>query len=411
MIEGMTTEAAGMRQGPPPPRTEVGLAGWLRHNLFRSWIDSAITVVFAAVIIYAAWVMLTWLIGPADFAAVYTRFKLYFVGQYPIEELWRPQLSLLGISMVAGMAWSRWSAHNRIGMVFAIGLVVVAVGIGVLPLQMGILNRVMLLATPVAVAGGFYMMRSPLIGGDRLFIYSSIVVVIVSLFIVPGATWMPGFAAIDAQSIGGLMLNLWLAVIGIAGALPFGILLALGRRSRLPFVKAFCVVYIELIRGVPLITLLFMSRHILPLAFPGQFSINELYLGAITITMFSSAYVAEIVRGGMAAVPNGQTEAARALGLRAWQTTLTVTLPQALRNIIPPMVSQFIALFKDTSLVFIIGMLDIIEMGKVTIQGNLEFTEHGREVYLFIGLVFWILTYGMSWVSRVFERALGVGVR
>lgn len=407
----MTTQDMTAKPIPEPPRATVGVMGWLHQNLFKSWVDGTVTVIVAAVVLWAAYTLIVWIFGAADFTAVYSRFKLYFVGQYPVDELWRPQLSLLGISALAGMAWRRWRDSNMVGVTFAAGLVLITVVIALLPLQMGLVNRVMLLLTPVAIAGGYFAMVIPRVGGDRLFAYSMIGVVVVSLFIIPGATWIPGLEAIDAQAIGGLMLNLWLAVIGIAGALPFGILLALGRRSRLPFVKMLCVAYIELIRGVPLITLLFMSRHILPLAFPGQFSINELYLGAITITLFSSAYVAEIVRGGMAAVPNGQTEAARALGLSTWQTTLTITLPQALRNIIPPMVSQFISLFKDTSLVFIIGMLDIIEMGKVTIQGNLEFTEHGREVYLFIGLVFWVLTYGMSWVSRIIERALGVGQR
>ena len=407
----MTTQDITRQNAPEPPRTTVGVAGWLRQNLFKSWFDGTITVIVAAIVVWSAYTLIIWIFGAADFTAVYSRFKLYFVGQYPVDELWRPQLSLLGICALTGMAWWKWRDSNRIGITFAAALVVASVVIAVLPLQMGLLNRIMLLLTPAAVACGYFAMIIPRVGGDRLFAYSMIGVVLVSLFMIPGATWIPGLEAIDAQAIGGLMLNLWLAVIGIAGALPFGILLALGRRSKLPFVKMLCVAYIELIRGVPLITLLFMSRHILPLAFPGQFSINELYLGAITITLFSSAYVAEIVRGGMAAVPNGQTEAARALGLSTWQTTLTITLPQALRNIIPPMVSQFISLFKDTSLVFIIGMLDIIEMGKVTIQGNLEFTEHGREVYIFIGLVFWVLTYGMSWVSRVIERALGVGQR
>lgn len=407
----MTTQDMTAKPIPEPPRATVGVMGWLHQNLFKSWVDGTVTVIVAAVVLWAAYTLIVWIFGAADFTAVYSRFKLYFVGQYPVDELWRPQLSLLGISALAGMAWRRWRDSNMVGVTFAAGLVLITVVIALLPLQMGLVNRAMLLLTPVAIAGGYFAMVIPRVGGDRLFAYSMIGVVVVSLFIIPGATWIPGLEAIDAQAIGGLMLNLWLAVIGIAGALPFGILLALGRRSRLPFVKMLCVAYIELIRGVPLITLLFMSRHILPLAFPGQFSINELYLGAITITLFSSAYVAEIVRGGMAAVPNGQTEAARALGLSTWQTTLTITLPQALRNIIPPMVSQFISLFKDTSLVFIIGMLDIIEMGKVTIQGNLEFTEHGREVYLFIGLVFWVLTYGMSWVSRIIERALGVGQR
>ncbi|MCY4112063.1 MAG: ABC transporter permease subunit, partial [Chloroflexi bacterium] len=130
-----------------------------------------------------------------------------------------------------------------------------------------------------------------------------------------------------------------------------------------------------------------------------------------TIMLFSSAYMAENVRGGMAAVAPGQTEAARALGLRGWQTTLLITLPQGLRNIIPAIVGQFISLFKDTSLVFIIGMLDLVEMGRVTIQSNLEFVDNGREVYLFIAVVFWIFCFSMSYVSRRIERALGVGRR
>lgn len=406
----MEAPAATMRANPAPPASTVGVVGWLRANLFRSYIDAAVTINVSLLLVLGAFLLASWLFGPADFAAVYTRVKLYIVGQYPVEELWRPQLALLGISALMGMAWARWGHASRVTMVFAIGLTVVTVGAAVLPIQMGILNRVMLLLTPAGIAAGYVAVDRYRVS-DRVFLYTAMTVVVASLLIIPGAYWIPGFGSVDAQAVGGLMLNLWLATIGITAALPLGVLLALGRRSKLPFVKVACVVYIEVIRGVPLITLLFMSRHILPLAFPGQFSINELYLGATTITLFSSAYVAEIVRGGLAAVPDGQAEAARALGLRGWQVTLTVVMPQALRNTIPPMVSQFISLFKDTSLVFIIGMLDIVEMGKVTIQGDLAFVEHGREVYMFIALVFWVLTYGMSWVSRVFERALGVGVR
>ena len=176
-------------------------------------------------------------------------------------------------------------------------------------------------------------------------------------------------------------------------------------------VKVACVAFIEVIRGVPLITLLFMSRHILPLTFPADLNIDRVYLAGITITIFSSAYMAENVRGGMAAVPTGQAEAASALGLRGWQTTLMITLPQGLRNIIPAIVGQFISLFKDTSLVYFIGMLDLVEMGRVSIQGNQEFIDNGREVYLFLAVVFWVFTFSMSFISRRIEHALGVGRR
>ena len=232
-----------------------------------------------------------------------------------------------------------------------------------------------------------------------------------ALLLVIGSSYIPGLDPVPTQDIGGLTLNLLLATIGIVCSIPIGIALALGRRSKLPFLKYFCVVFIEVIRGVPLITLLFMSRHILPLTFPETVSIDELYLAMITITLFSSAYMAENVRGGMAAVATGQTEAASALGLRAWQTTVLITLPQGLRNIIPAIVGQAISLFKDTSLVFIIGMLDLVEMGRVTIQGNLEFVDDGHEVYIFIAAVFWIFTFAMSHISRKIETALGVGRR
>ena len=210
---------------------------------------------------------------------------------------------------------------------------------------------------------------------------------------------------------GGLTLNLLLAVSGITVSLPIGIALALGRRSNLPVVKTLCVVFIEVFRGVPLITLLFMSQTLVPLAFPEDFPQNSLFRAAVVITLFSSAYMAENIRGGLQALPPGQVEAARALGLPGWQTTLLISLPQAIRNVIPAIVGQFIGLFKDTSLVYIIGMLDIVEIGRAFILGNTEYRASARELFVFVALVFWVFTYGMSYVSRRVERQLGVGER
>ncbi len=263
----------------------------------------------------------------------------------------------------------------------------------------------------LAVAIGYGLATIRAIGTFRNFLILSVVFFVVSAVLVIGTSYIPGLDPVATQDLGGLTLNLLLAAFGIVCSIPIGIALALGRRSQLPFLKYFCVVFIEVIRGVPLITLLFMSRHILPLTFPETVSIDELYLAMITITLFSSAYMAENVRGGMAAVATGQTEAAHALGLRGWQTTVLITLPQGLRNIIPAIVGQAISLFKDTSLVFIIGMLDLVEMGRVTIQGNLDFVDDGHEVYIFIAAVFWIFTFSMSYISRRIERALGVGRR
>ncbi len=274
-----------------------------------------------------------------------------------------------------------------------------------------LLVNILFIINFVAVAIGYALATIRAIGTFRNFLIAAAAFFLISVILVIGSSYIPGLDPVPTQDLGGLTLNLLLAAVGIVCSIPIGIALALGRRSQLPFLKYFCVGFIEIIRGVPLITLLFMSRHILPLTFPENLSIDELYLAMITITLFSSAYMAENVRGGMAAVATGQTEAARALGLRDWQTTLLITLPQGLRNIIPAIVGQAISLFKDTSLVFIIGMLDLVEMGRVTIQGNLEFVDDGHEVYIFIAAIFWIFTFSMSYISRRIERALGVGRR
>ena len=207
------------------------------------------------------------------------------------------------------------------------------------------------------------------------------------------------------------MLNLLLAIAGIGLSLPLGIGLALGRRSRLTVLKVLCILFIEVFRGVPLITLLFMSQVLVPLAFPQDFPQNSLFRAAIVITLFSSAYMAENVRGGLQSLHPGQAEAARALGLPSWQTTLFISLPQAIRNVIPAIVGQFISLFKDTTLVYIIGMLDVMEISRAFIQGNPEFLASAKEVFVFLAIVFWVFTYGMSYISRGIEGHLGVGKR
>ena len=228
---------------------------------------------------------------------------------------------------------------------------------------------------------------------------------------VRGLPGIPGLQPVSVIHWGGLMLNLLLAVAGIVLCLPLGIALALGRRSALPVVKLLCVTFIEVFRGVPLITLLFMSQVLVPLAFPDNFPQNSLFRAAVVITLFSAAYMAENIRGGLQALRPGQAEAARALGLPGWQTTLFILLPQAIRNVIPAIVGQFIALFKDTSLVYIIGMLDVVEISRAFIQGNTEYLSNALELFIFLALVFWVFTYTMSYVSQRVEQELGVGER
>ena len=271
--------------------------------------------------------------------------------------------------------------------------------------------RLLLLANLPALGIGWVLARYTPLGTARWIGISAVVVFLLTVFLLSGLEGVPGLQPVSVIYWGGLMVNLLLAVAGIVISLPIGIALALGRRSRLPVVKLLCVVFIEVFRGVPLITLLFLSQHLLPLAFPENFPQNSLFRAAVVITLFSSAYIAENIRGGLQALHPGQAEAARALGLPGWQTTLFISLPQAIRNVIPAIVGQFISLFKDTSLVFIIGMEDVVEFSRAFINGNLEYIDNHKELFIFLALVFWVFTFGMSYVSRRIEQRLGVGER
>ncbi len=207
----------------------------------------------------------------------------------------------------------------------------------------------------------------------------------------------------DTRRWGGLLLTLLLTIVGIAGSFPIGILLALGRRSSLPVVSTFCTVYIEFVRGVPLITVLFMSQLLVPLLNPTLAEVPNVFRAMIGILFFSAAYLAENVRGGLQSVPPGQEEAAKALGLNAAQVTLYITLPQALRAVIPALMGQCVSLFKDTSLVAIVGLLDLAGISE-TVVAQTEFIGLRRESFLFIAIIYFAFSYTMAYVSRRLEE-------
>jgi general L-amino acid transport system permease protein len=213
-------------------------------------------------------------------------------------------------------------------------------------------------------------------------------------------------AEIETEKWGGLMLTLIVAGVGITASLPIGILLALGRQSSMPVIRALCVAFIELWRGVPLITVLFMAAVMLPLFLPDGMTLDKLLRALIGVALFAGAYMAEVVRGGLQAVPRGQTEAARALGLGYWRIMLSVVLPQALRIVIPGIVNVFVALFKDTTLVLIIGLFDFLGIIKTALT-NPEWLGYSIEGYVFAALVFWVFCFSMSRYSARLERRLG----
>ena len=216
-----------------------------------------------------------------------------------------------------------------------------------------------------------------------------------------------GKNAVRTNNWGGLLLTLILAVVGIVVSFPLGVFLALCRQSKLPAIRWISTAYIETVRGVPLITILFMGSVLIPIFIP-DFSINQVLRMMIGITLFSAAYMAENIRGGLQAIPTGQYEAAQAVGLNYIHTMLFIILPQALRSVIPAIVGQFIALFKDTSLVAIIGLIDLLGVAK-TVIADPNWLGLQAEVYLFAAVIYFVFSYSMSYVSKEVETSLGVG--
>ncbi len=403
----------------PPPRSVTGIGGWIRVNLVNTWFNIGLTTVFGFILVVALWYGLKWVFFDADWRVIGTLGGRIIIGQYNVEAacpgrdcFWRPQAGLLLVMVLLGMAWSvsGGGLTKRIAVLFAGALVACAF----LPYgldKMGLDVRLLFAANVPALALGWAIARHTRLGTVSWIAVLAFCTFILILVLLRGIPGVPYLKPVSVLYWGGLMLNLLLAVVGIGLSLPIGITLALGRSSRLKVVNLLCVTFIETFRGVPLITLLFMSQVLVPLAFPENFPQNSLVRAAIIITLFSSAYMAENIRGGLQSLHPGQGEAARALGLPVWQTTLFISLPQAIRNVIPAIVGQFISLFKDTSLVYIIGMLDVVEMSRAFIQGNPEYLASAKEVFVFLAAVFWVFTFTMSHVSRRVEQHLGVGKR
>ncbi|MDR8016433.1 amino acid ABC transporter permease [Ectopseudomonas guguanensis] len=352
----------------PPPRMSVGAVGWLKANLFSNWFNTLLTL-FA---IYLIWLIVPPLIqwafidatwsgstradctsGGACWVFIQQRFGQFMYGFYPSELRWRVDATL-------------WLA---------------IVG-----------------AAPLFVP---QMPRKAFYGLSFLVIYP-----VVAWCLLHGGVF--GLSVVPTSRWGGLMLTLVIAYVGITGALPLGILLALGRRSNLPAIKVICVTFIEFWRGVPLITVLFMSSVMLPLFLPEGLSFDKLLRALIGVILFQSAYIAEVVRGGLQAIPKGQYEAAAAMGLGYWRMMGLVILPQALKLVIPGIVNTFISLFKDTSLVIIIGLFDLLNSIKQATTDP-AWLGMATEGYVFAALIFWIFCFGMSRYSMHLERKLDTG--
>ncbi|MEX2542972.1 MAG: amino acid ABC transporter permease [Trueperaceae bacterium] len=404
-----------MTTGRLPPQRDRGMRGWVRANLFATTGHTIATVLVAAVVLWAGLNLLTWVIGAANWERLWVNLKLFAVFRYPVDLLWRP-LVAAGVILFAfgatsfgaeagtarivrGAFWQFWTL-----MAFLTVVAFVA-GWQVAPAY--------LLATVMGMAGfaaGRWLPAASTHGGVIWLV--SLLSVPILLYGIPGLSG--AMRVVPIRMWGGFMLTLVLTT-GIVPSFPIGVALALGRRSKLPAIKYVCIAFIELIRGAPLIVWLFVANLMVPLLFNiGPDAVPSLGKAYIALTLFSSAYMAENVRGGLQSVPIGQSEAARALGLSGWQTTMLIVLPQAIRAVIPAIVGQAIGLFKDTSLVFILNLQDFFNVHNIVAQqpASIQVTGGIRlELSLFLAVTYFFFAYRMSVASRQLERLMGVGER
>jgi general L-amino acid transport system permease protein len=359
----------------PPPPTRAGVIGWLRANLFSTPFNAALTLACLASIAWALPPLLRFFVTAAVWSGsdrtaclasvqqpmpgacwpfVRAWFSYFVYGFYPFAQRWRVDFFFLALAF--GIVWLlRLSAPRR----------------------------------------------------DLGALYAFVMLPILSFFLLHGASWL-GLAVVPTALWGGILVTIVVAAVGMMGSLPLGILLALARRSGLPAVRLVATGFIEFVRGVPLITVLFTASVMLPLFVPERFSPDKLLRALIGVALFASAYMAEVVRGGLAAVPRGQYEAAQALGLSYWRMTALIVLPQALRVTLPNIVNTFVGLFKDTSLVFVVGIFDFLRTIEAARNDpNWTAPNVGVTGYAFGALFYFVCCYGMSRYARGVEQRLG----
>lgn len=394
-------------------------ARWVRRNLFRTWYDSSITIGFGVLF---AWVLvgIVRFLLTADYTILRRNLALFMLGSFPRDQLHRPAAALLMIALATGLAAGALTAHRReIAAVTGVGYQSSRVIDVVRRFWPVVLLVVVLLAltetiTPSLIVVGALGLGLIGVWAGRRIRARFRRLAWAALLVLPFLVYfmLAGFGGVGWRGWGGLHLNLFVTVAGVLLAFPLGLVLALGRKSSLPAVRTLSVAYIEFVRGVPLITLLLMGVFAIGFFLPAGVRPGTVTRVLIAITVFESAYIAEVVRGGLQAVPKGQVEAAQALGMTPWSIMRRIVLPQALRATIPAMVGQFISLFKDTTLVGVVGLPEVLSVAQ-DVNTQPDFVAQGLErlTLPFAALIFWVGSYTMSREARRLERKLGVGER
>ncbi|MEG4571535.1 amino acid ABC transporter permease [Microcoleus sp. N3A4] len=392
----------------PPPATESPTPwNWARKNLFSTWYNSILTVVCLIIAFQTIKGIIVWATTKAQWRVLEANLPLFFAGRFPSDSYWRLWIVTAIIALLGGLTWGNIQRQERLWnppLLIILGAAVVGAVISPIDLT----SRLYLLGIIIAAAASYVIGRqiNPKIMGWMPAVWALSFPII--LWLIKGGL---GLAEVSTNDWGGLVLTLFLAVISIVLSFPLGVLLALGRQSSLPVVKLLSTLYIEIIRGLPLIGILFLGQVMLQLFLPPEYPKLDRVIRAIAgLTLFSAAYLAENVRGGLQAVPRGQIEAARSIGLNTPLLTILIVLPQALRIVIPAIGGQFIGLFMDTSLLSLFGMLELIGISRLVLA-NSSYIGRYAEVYIFVGIIYWVFCYSMSLASRKIERSLEVGQR
>jgi general L-amino acid transport system permease protein len=389
----------------PAPGSTTGAMAWARKNLFATPVDSVLTILGLLFLFWVVPPLYNFFIGHAVppggtveqcrmetagacWAYIASEMEFFIYGFYDIPEQWRPNIVFaLGALLFIPLLMPKVPFKRTNAVLFLFVYPIISYF-----LLAGLDIRVNASSPFFQTLSdwGVLSQRPGLAEGEMMF--------------------MP---AMPTEKWGGLLVTLIISVVGITLSFPLGIILALGRQSKLPVIKTLCVAFIELIRAVPLITILFMASIMLPLFMPQGTSVDKLLRALVGVTLFTSAYMAEVVRGGLQAIPRGQYEAGASLGLGYWQRMYFIVLPQALKHVIPGIVNNFISLFKDTSLVYIVGMKDLLEAVKTKNDSALEWQSANTATtgYLFAAMVFWVFCFGMSRYSMYMENRLNTGYK
>ena len=402
------------------PTADTGIQAWLKANLFSSALNTALTLAILGLLALLVPKLLSWAVFNAVFAPdpnacraakgacwgfIVEKFRLMTFGTYPYEQQWRPlAVMIIMLGLVASTMRLTWWGR-RLWTCWAIGVPLMWVLMSGGRFE---LSWRAIAALAVVGAGAQLIRRAGVAASMKPLAGLAVaLVLILATRIVPaGAIGIPtGLPLVETDKWGGLPLTLILSANGIVFSFPLAVALALGRRSELPIIRALSVGYIELVRGVPLITVLFMASLMIPLFLPEGITIDKVLRAQIGFILFAAAYEAEVIRGGLQAVPKGQYEAADALGLSYWQKMGQVVLPQALKVVIPPMVSTFIGFFKDTSLVIIIGLFDLLGAVRLA-SSDVEWRVFYVEGLVFVALVYFAFCYAMAVYARRLETRL-----